>query len=95
MKKSVIVVSLALNLFLATQTNFVWNDTDESIPREGSEVLIDFVEGNTVYLVPVDPHYNLEVYDNQFKVVDPETNVCIFEGDYNSDIGKALLKFNE
>jgi hypothetical protein len=29
---------------------FVWNDDQESIPEDGSKVVIEFTEGNTIYL---------------------------------------------
>ena len=29
---------------------FVWNDDQESIPMDGSKVVIEFTEGNVIYL---------------------------------------------
>ena len=33
-------------------TEFVWNDDEESIPADGSLVKVEFSEGNTIYLGP-------------------------------------------
>jgi len=33
-------------------TEFVWNDDEESIPVDGSLVKVEFSEGNTIYLGP-------------------------------------------
>ena len=37
-----------------TKTEFVWNDDEESIPTDGSLVRIEFTEGNTIYIGPVE-----------------------------------------
>ena len=58
-----VVVTLAIsNYFYAqaeleqneTQTEFVWNDDEESIPTDGSLVRIEFTEGNTIYIGPAE-----------------------------------------
>lgn len=33
-------------------TEFVWNDDEESIPADGSLVKVEYSEGNTIYLGP-------------------------------------------
>jgi hypothetical protein len=58
-----VIVTLAIsNYFHAqaeleqneTETEFVWNDDEESIPTDGSLVRIEFTEGNTIYIGPAE-----------------------------------------
>ena len=36
------------------QYRFIWNDDEESIPVEGTPVLLESIDGNTIYLSPID-----------------------------------------
>jgi hypothetical protein len=33
---------------------FVWNDTEESIPVDGTPVMLEFTDENTVYIGPIE-----------------------------------------
>ena len=36
------------------ELQFIWNDDEESIPRDGSLIKIEFTDGNNIYIGPTD-----------------------------------------
>ena len=58
------------------RTHFVWNDDEESIPRDGATIRIEDTEGDTIYLGP-DTEYDDAQY--QFTVTDDSISVQDFD----------------
>lgn len=60
---SIVSISLGLyvgyfigknNLNINNHTVFIWNDDEESIPVDGSLILLEFTENDTIYIGPKD-----------------------------------------
>jgi hypothetical protein len=56
-----LAVALALSLFYVASKkveenphdlHFIWNADDEGVPPVGGEVIIEMIEGDTIYLIP-------------------------------------------
>jgi hypothetical protein len=58
------------------RTHFVWNDDEESIPRDGATIRIEDTDGDTIYLGP-DPEHDDAQY--QFTVTDDSISVQDFD----------------
>jgi hypothetical protein len=56
---------------------FVWNDDEESIPRDGSAILIEFTDENTVYIGPLENETDSAEY--QFTVTDDSISITDFD----------------
>lgn len=81
------------------QTKFIWNDVDESIPREGSLITLEFKENGIIYIGPYNESssYIVEAFDNYIIVRDPDNNREIYREEYNNknSLSNAILKDNE
>jgi hypothetical protein len=83
--------SILLNIFLYRDTqqqlayykelnngiNFVWNDDEESIPVDGTPIMLEFTDENTVYIGPLETETNLVEY--QFTVTDDSISIQDFD----------------
>ena len=56
---------------------FVWNDDEESIPRDGSAILIEFTDKNTVYIGPLENETDSAEY--QFTVTEDSISITDFD----------------
>lgn len=65
------------------QQVFVWNDDEESIPPDGEPVMLEFTEGDIMYIGPME--YDPTQY--QFFTVDDSVKVY----DYNRYVGTIKL----
>lgn len=82
------------------KTKFVWNDTDESIPRDGSLVKIEFTKDSIIYLQPYldgGTQYIVELTDRIITVTDPVKDRVVYTELYDSKnkLSNALIKDNE
>ena len=66
------------------RTHFVWNDDEESIPRDGATIRIEDTDGDTIYL-GTDPEYDDAQY--QFTIEDGSVKVY----DYARYVGTVKL----
>jgi len=66
------------------RTHFVWNDDEESIPRDGATIRIEDTDGDTIYL-GTDPEHDDAQY--QFTIEDDSVKVY----DYARYVGKIKL----
>ena len=66
------------------RTHFVWNDDEESIPRDGATIRIEDTDGDTIYL-GTDPEHDDAQY--QFTIEDGSVNVY----DYARYVGTVKL----
>ena len=66
------------------RTHFVWNDDEESIPRDGATIRIEDIDGDTIYL-GTDPEHDDAQY--QFTIEDDSVKVY----DYARYVGKIKL----
>ena len=66
------------------RTHFVWNDDEESIPRDGATIRIEDTDGDTIYL-GTDPEHDDAQY--QFTIEDGSVKVY----DYARYVGKIKL----
>lgn len=84
---------------IQTKTKFVWNDTDESIPRDGSLITLEFGENGIIYIGPYNQssNYIVEAFDKYIVVRDPDNNREIYREEYNNknSLSNAILKDNE
>ncbi len=66
------------------RAHFVWNDDEESIPRDGATIRIEDTDGDTIYL-GTDPEHDDAQY--QFTIEDDSVKVY----DYARYVGKIKL----
>jgi hypothetical protein len=66
------------------RTHFVWNDDEESIPRDGATIRIEDTDGDTIYL-GTDPEYD----DAQYQFTTEDDSVKVY--DYARYVGKIKL----
>ena len=83
--------SILLNIFLYRDTKqqlayykeinngitFVWNDDEESIPVDGTPIMLEFTDENTVYIGSLETETNSAEY--QFTVTDDSISVQDFD----------------
>lgn len=89
---------LPSNIYTDTykRSTLIWNEDDEAIPPVGGLCRVDFIEGNTVYLLPVEdlgvkPEYTLEIISQDSVKIKCDNTVykC-----HMKDIQNVLLKDN-
>lgn len=56
---------------------FVWNDDEESIPVDGSPILLEYTDEDTVYIGPLETETNSAEY--QFTITDDSISVYDFD----------------
>lgn len=56
---------------------FVWNDDEESIPKDGSAILLEFTDENTVYIGPLENETDSSEY--QFTVTEDSISITDFD----------------
>ena len=81
-------------------TKFVWNDVEESIPKDGSLVKIEFTKDSIIYLQPYldgGTQYIIELTENIITVTDPVKDKVVYTELYDSKnkLSNALIKDNE
>ena len=75
------------------EINFIWNDDEESIPRDGSLIRLEFTDSTGVYIGPYlagNKQYIIELEDDIVRITDPETERLILVEKINS--GSALTQ---
>ena len=107
--KSFAITSIMLLLFIAVivlsndnlqlrkdlSTKFIWNDDEESIPRDGSLIRLEFTDSTGIYIGPYldgNKQYILELVNDAIRITEPETERLIYiEKLGNSPMSVALL----
>lgn len=89
MKKTLITVIIGIVTFsfgftvakflqpIDNSIKFVWNDDEESIPKDGSPILLEFTDENTVYIGPLETETNSAEY--QFTVTEDSISITDFD----------------
>lgn len=86
-----LATSVILNIFLFNDTKkqlelshsndkttvFIWNDDEESIPVDGTPIMLEFTSNDTIYIGPAETETNSAEY--QFTVTDDSISVNDFD----------------
>lgn len=60
---SLLMLKLSLLERPTTELRFIWNDTEDSIPVDGSLIQIEFTNENDIYLCPIQNTEYKEILD--------------------------------
>ena len=77
---------------------FVWNDDEESIPVDGTPIMLEYTDENTVYIGPLETETNSAEY--QFTITDDSISVYDFDRHVGTvkiegQLEQLLIKDNE
>lgn len=77
---------------------FVWNDDEESIPVDGTPIMLEYTDKNTVYIGPLETETNSAEY--QFTITDDSISVYDFDRHVGTvkiegQLEQLLIKDNE
>lgn len=77
---------------------FVWNDDEESIPVDGTPIMLEYTDENTVYIGPLETETNSAEY--QFTITDDSISVYDFDRyvgtvKIEGQLEQLLIKDNE
>ncbi len=83
---------------LNNEINFVWNDDEESIPVDGTPIMLEYTDENTVYIGPLETETNSAEY--QFTITDDSINIHDFDRyvgtvKLEGQLEQLLIKDNE
>lgn len=77
---------------------FVWNDDEESIPVDGTPIMLEYTDENTVYIGPLETETNSAEY--QFTITEDSISVYDFDRHVGTvkiegQLEQLLIKDNE
>lgn len=77
---------------------FIWNDDEESIPVDGTPIMLEYTDKNTVYIGPLETEINSAEY--QFTITDDSISVYDFDRHVGTvkiegQLEQLLIKDNE
>lgn len=77
---------------------FVWNDDEESIPVDGTPIMLEYTDENTVYIGPLETETNSAEY--QFTITDDSISIHDFDRyvgtvKLEGQLEQLLIKDNE